>query len=365
MNVPAAAPTRLGPAESSAVREAITRVVDDGPWILGPEVEAFEEAWRRYTGLAHTVGVGNGTDALAIAFSALSLPPGAGVLVAANEGGYAATAARMVGLVPVVMDVDPETMGPTTATAAAAHHRGVEAMVVTHLHGDPVDVAPLRAWCRAAGIALVEDCAQAHGLRTADGSHVGVHADAATFSFYPTKNLGAVGDGGLVACADPRVAERARALRQYGWGERFRADVPGGRNSRLDPIQAAVLAARLPHLDDRNARRRDIARAYAETLGSAAFIPGDRSTSVAHHALVVTEERDDLAEHLASAGVATAVHYPWLVQEMPGLSAGAPHTPVAAALRDQVLSLPCYPELSDEEVAHVTSALATWRDRHG
>lgn len=360
MTVPAAAPTRLAPAEAEAVRDAIGRVVRDGPWILGPEVSGFEEAWGTYADLQHTVGVGNGTDALAVAFTALGLAPGAGVLLAANEGGYAATAARMVGLVPVVMDVDASTMAPTVATAQAAYASGVEALVVTHLHGDPVELEPLDAWRRPHGLALVEDCAQAHGLRVRGGEHVGARADAATFSFYPTKNLGAVGDAGLVGFTDASVAERARSLRQYGWGERFRADLPQGRNTRLDPLQAAVLGARLPFLDDRNLRRRAIAATYAEALGPAAHLHGDRGAGVAHHAVVVSERRDELAAHVGAAGIDTAVHYPHLVDEMPGLAARGATTHVAARLREQILSLPCFPELTDEEIACVARSLAEW-----
>ena len=360
MNVPAAAPTRLALAEAAAVGEAVGRVVGDGPWILGPEVARFEEGWGRYADLRHAVGVGNGTDALAVAFSALGLSAGAGVLLAANEGGYAATAARMVGLVPVVMDVDPSTMAPSAATAEAAHHQGVEALVVTHLHGDAVDLEPLDAWRRRHGLALVEDCAQAHGLRGRGGQHVGAGADAATFSFYPTKNLGAIGDAGLVGFSDEGVAARARSLRQYGWGERFRVDLAGGRNTRLDPLQAAVLSARLPFLDDRNRRRRAIAATYADALAPTVRLHGDRVWGVAHHAVVISDRRDDLAAHLAAAGVDTAVHYPHLVGEMPGLSVEGAVPRTAAGLREEILSLPCFPELTDSEVARVSQSLAEW-----
>lgn len=363
MRVPAAAPTRLAPAEREAVDEAVARVIHEGPWILGPEVTGFEDAWGRYAGLQHAVGVGNGTDALAIAFTALDLTPGAGVLLAANEGGYAATAARMVGLVPVVMDVGRSSMAPTEETAQRALTAGVEAIVVTHLHGDAVDLGALDPWRRTHGLALVEDCAQAHGLRVPGGEHVGARADAATFSFYPTKNLGAVGDAGLVGFKDGAVAARARSLRQYGWGDRFRADLRQGRNTRLDPLQAAVLHARLPFLDERNARRRVIAQAYATALGPAARLHGDPGSTVAHHAVVVTERRDELAGHLATAGVGTAVHYPHLVNEMPGLAASGGATPVAASLRDQVLSLPSFPELTDDEAALVCEALTSWAAR--
>lgn len=364
MRVPAAAPTRLAEDESAAVRAAIDRVITDGPWILGPEVESFEADFAAYTELGHTVGVGNGTDALVVAMTALGLAPGAGVLVAADEGGYAATAARLAGLVPVVMDLAPSSTVVDASTAAAAHRPGVEAVVVTHLHGDAVPLAELDAWRRAHGLALVEDCAQAHGLRV-DGRHVGTTGDAATFSFYPTKNLGAVGDGGLVGFSDPAAADRARALRQYGWvDERFRPDLAGGRNTRLDPLQAAVLAARLPHLDARNQRRRDLANRWRAALRGRAVLWGDPATTVAHHAVVVTDDRDDLADHLSARGVDTAVHYPHLVGDMSGVRAEGDPAPVAASLARRILSLPCFPELTDDEADHVAAALQEWRP-HG
>ena len=302
--------------------------------------------------------MGNGTDALVVALTALGLSPGAGVLVAADEGGYAATAARIAGLVPVVMDIAPATMVVDATTAAAAVRPGVEAVVVTHLHGDAVPLDELDAWRRGAGLALVEDCAQAHGLRVG-GRHVGTTGDAATFSFYPTKNLGAIGDGGLVGFSAGDVAARARALRQYGWdAERFRVDLADGRNTRLDPLQAAVLTARLPHLDARNEVRRAQAERWRSALAGRAGLRGDPATTVAHHAVVVSEHRDDLAAHLAAADIDTAVHYPHLVGEMPGLRAEGDPTPVAASVARRILSLPCFPELTDDEADHVAAALA-------
>ncbi|KQV77524.1 hypothetical protein ASC64_01365 [Nocardioides sp. Root122] len=345
------------------MRDAVSRVITDGPWVLGPEVESFEAAFADYTGLGHTVGVGNGTDALVVAMTALDLSPGAGVLVAADEGGYAATAARLAGLVPVVMDLASSSTFVDADTAAAAHRPGVEAVVVTHLHGDAVPLEELDAWRRRLGLALVEDCAQAHGLRVA-GRHVGTTGDAATFSFYPTKNLGAVGDGGLVGFADPVIAARARALRQYGWvDERFRPDLANGRNTRLDPLQAAVLSARLPHLDARNQRRRQLAARWRSALVGSAVLWGDPETTVAHHAVAITDDRGGLADHLAAHGVDTAVHYPHVVGDMPGLRAEGGPAPVAASLAGRVLSLPCFPELTDEEADRVAAALHEWTPR--
>jgi dTDP-4-amino-4,6-dideoxygalactose transaminase len=289
---------------------------------------------------------------------ALRLPVGGGLLVAANEGGYAATAARMIGLRPIVMDVDLVTMAPTPLTAEEAmmsFNGEVVAIVVTHLHGDVVPLVELERWRKARGLAMVEDCSQAHGA-----VGVGVHGDAAAYSFYPTKNLGAAGDAGAVTFADSEAAVRARSLREYGWGVRSRVDVAGGRNSRLDPMQAAILSARLPFLAGRNQRRRAIHDAYrAALLGGSDRLAGETRYGVAHHAVVMSSNRQALSEFLLGDGIGSQVHYPYLVQEMPGLSLVGV-TPIAAQLREQILSVPCYPELLDAEVDRVANALSEW-----
>ena len=360
--VPEATPTRLGAEEASAVREAIDGVLREGPWIGGPAVSAFEEQFSDYLGAGHVVGCASGTDALVLAMGALELPPDSSVLVPPNDGGYAAIAARMCGLEPVVMDVDAGTMAPTVGTAEGARRPSTSAVVLTHLHGDPVDLGELDSWRRAHGLALIEDCAQAHGARR-DGIHVGSTGDAAAFSFYPTKNLGAVGDAGAVVLRDAGTAARARSLAQYGWSPRPVIALRGGRNSRLDPLQAAVLSARLPYLDARNARRREIIARY-RTAAPGLDFAGDAHLGVVHHAVVRTDRRDDLVAHLAGAGVATAIHYPLVVGAMPGLDieGGVGATPVATRLATRILSLPCAPELSDAEVGRVADSLSGWDD---
>ena len=354
--VPSAAPTRLGTEESVAVRAALESVLAGGPWILGEPVERFESEFATYLGVPEVVGVGNGTDALVLGLAALGLSPGAGVLVAAVEGGYAATAARMLGLRPLVMDVDELSMGPVVSDAQRADDAGVEAIIVTHLHGDAVPLDEIDRWRGRRGLALVEDCAQAHGLRVG-GRHVGATGEVATYSFYPTKNLGAIGDAGAVTCADAAVAKRLRALRQYGWGERYRVEHAGGRNSRLDTLQAAVLAARLPFLDGRNARRRAIANRYRAALPQDRRLHGDPATTVAHHAVAIGADRDGFQQRLEARGITTSVHYPYLVTEMPGLDIEPASVPTSSRLRDRMLSLPCFPELTDAEVDRVCEAL--------
>ncbi|MGN6502355.1 MAG: DegT/DnrJ/EryC1/StrS family aminotransferase [Pseudolysinimonas sp.] len=364
--MPAATPTRLLPEERAAVDAALRRVTDSGPWIGGPEVEAFEAEFGEHLGVRHVVGCANGTDALALALGGLDLAPGAAVPVPGHDGGYAATAARMAGFVPVAVDVDAQSAGPTVATVTAAAGAATAvgepvAIVVTHLHGDPVDPVDLAAidtWRRRRGMALIEDCAQAAG---APGT--AAIGDAAAFSFYPTKNLGALGDAGAVGFTDASRAARARSLAQYGWGERYRIELPGGRNSRLDSLQAAVLRARLPFLTGRNDRRRAVRARYAaaapqlELLGTA--------VGVAHHAVVRTDRRDALIAHLEERGVSTAIHYPVAVADMPGvgmpgLGMTGADTPEARRLAASIVSLPCTPELTDDEVDVVAAAVAEW-----
>ncbi|WP_392543806.1 DegT/DnrJ/EryC1/StrS family aminotransferase [Oryzobacter telluris] len=362
MVIPVAAPTRLAPEERAAVREAVLAVVDAQQWVLGPSVARFERELAAYVGGGEVVGTGNGSDALCLALASLGVPPGSRVLVPPNDSGFAGQAARAVGLEPVVHDVDPVTMGPTVELLSAALVPGTAAVVVTHLHGDPLDLVAIDAWRSAEGLLLVEDCAQAHGARP-DGRHVGRTGDAATFSFYPTKNLAAVGDGGALLLHDPATAERARSLREYGWGERGSVDHPRGRNSRLDELQAAVLSARLPHLDRRNARRRALLDRYRKALhGSATRVHGDPVAGVAHHAVVLDARRDALREHLHRAGVGTAVHYPHLTGEMRGIAPRGGRTAVADRQRHEKLTLPCFPELTDDEVEAVVAALEAWRD---
>lgn len=351
MTVPSATPTRLSAEERAAVDAAVRRVLADGPWIGGQEVDAFEVEFGAAVGVTDVVGCANGTDALVLALTALDLPPGSRILVPGHDGGYGATAARLAGHLPVPVDVDPATGDPSLATVQAAGD-GL-ALIVAHLHGDLVDLSAIDDWRRSRGMALIEDCAQAAGA-----SGAGAVGDAAAFSFYPTKNLAAAGDAGAVAFRDPAAALRARRLAQYGWGERYRIEVPGGRNSRLDPLQAAVLRARLPFLDDRNARRRAVRARYADAAADLAFLGSEHG--VAHHAVVRDPRRDQLATHLQQGGVSTAIHYPFAVADMPGLALDADATPGARRLASEVLSVPCTPELTDDEVDTVVAGLQSW-----
>lgn len=364
--VPLAAPGRFLPGEAAAIDGAIAAVVGSGTWILGEQVAGFERDLAAFTGAADAVGCANGTDALALALAALEPAPGSEVLVPANDGGFAALAATMAGLRPVAYDVDPHTAAPTVATLELACTSATEAVIVTHLHGELVELGPIDRWRRRRGLGLVEDCAQAHGLHGPTG-HVGTTADLGTFSFYPTKNLGAIGDGGAVVVGAgphaPHLATRLRSLRQYGWAERNRISLTSGRNSRLDELQAAILRARLPFLSERNRRRRVLLDSFREALTASESVErvGGSGPSVSHHIVVTFRTRaarDAAVDHLDGDDISTAVHYPWLVHEMPGLDVCGrpPHN--ASARRDRILSVPAEPLLRATEIARITDSLA-------
>jgi aminotransferase EvaB len=344
----------LQPELEAAVMEVLRR----SHYVHGPEHAAFEQELADFLGVDHVVGVGNGTDALEIALRTVGATAGSEVVTAGNAGGYGAAAARAIGATVVVADVHPGTLLLDPASAAAACTERTAAVVVTHLYGRAADVAALRA-VLPADVAIVEDCAQAIGARTTAG-RCGSLGDVGTFSFYPTKNLGALGDGGALSFRSAELAATARSLRQYGWSERYLVGRPGGRNSRLDELQAAALRVKLPHVDAWNTRRREIVGAYAAAAAGTALTllapgPGD----VGHLAVGRHAHREAFAARLAEHGVATAVHYPIADHRQPGL--GARPGPTGAAEAEQacaeVISLPCFALLSDAEVEQVCDAV--------
>ena len=332
-------------------------MLDSGRYVHGPEHAAFEKELAAFLGVAHCAGVASGTDALELALAALGCTPGDEVITAANAGGYTTAAARKLGCVVRYADVDSATLGLSRETVEAALTDATRAVVATHLYGQMCDVEGIVELCRSRSIAVIEDCAQAAGARRG-GRRAGTFADAAAFSFYPTKNLAAIGDGGAVVTGDPGVDERVRALRQYGWSEKYRAEVAGGWNSRLDELQAAVLRLGLPRLDERNERRREIVSRYAEALPADAgrLVRSDGEDFVAHLAVIVAEDRDRLTEALGTAGIATDVHYPVADYDQPAWRTDV-RLPVTDHAVAHVLTVPCFPELTDEEVTAVCGAL--------
>jgi aminotransferase EvaB len=361
MQVPVADPRRGVNDLRSKLDAAIARVLDGGRYVHGPEHELFEVEFRDYLGVRHCVGVASGTDALELALKAVGCREGDEVVTAPNAGFYSTTAARAAGARAAYADVDSETLTLSAATLERALTKETRAVVVTHLYGLMADNEPIVELCRDRGIAVVEDCAQAVGARR-DGRCAGTFGDAAAFSFYPTKNIGALGDGGLVATNDHRVAEEVRLLRQYGWESKYRVVKSGGRNSRLDELQAAILRARLPHVDGWNARRREIVARYAQALPESAgrLVSLDGEAYVAHLAVVLTTDREAVQSRLAAAGIGTDVHYriPDHRQPVFGTTFSDVHLPVTESAVEHVLTLPCFPELTDEEVDHVCGVLS-------
>ena len=352
------------------IEHAVLRVLERYWYVLGEEVVGFESEFARYIGVRHCVSVANGTDALRIALRALDVKTDDRVVTAANAGFYASTAIHAIGALPVYADVDETTLtlSPVALEQLLVRHSPA-AIVVTHLYGQMADMPRIAAMCLDAGVPLVEDCAQAHGAQI-HGRQAGSWGDAAAFSFYPTKNLGALGDGGAVTTSSDTLAKRLRALRQYGWESgKYQVAVPGGCNSRLDEIQAAALRVKLPLLGGHNAQRRRIAARYSSAFASLPLRcpPSVGEDYVAHLYVVRTPCRDALRAHLQVQGIASDVHYPIPDHRQNGSSClqQADNLGVTEAACFSVLSLPCYPGLSDEAVSRVIAAVTSFFEENG
>ena len=336
---------------------AMQRVLDSGWYILGPEVEAFETEWAAYCGSAHAVGLANGLDALILALRALDVGPGDEVIVPSNT--YIATwlAVSAVGARPVPVEPDPATHNIDPARIAAALTERTKAILPVHLYGQPADLDPIVAVARTNGLAVVEDAAQAHGT-SYRGRRIGAHGDIVCWSFYPGKNLGALGDAGAITTDNPDLAERIRVLRNYGSRVKYVNEVQGA-NSRLDPLQAAVLRVKLGHLDTWTERRRALAARYLAGLaGTELSLPHvpDWADPAWHLFVVRTKAREALQTRLTAAGIGTLIHYP-IPPHMQAAYADmkfAPGAlPLARQLADEVLSLPIGPNLSPDDVETV------------
>ena len=343
---------------------AMARVQDRGWYILGPEVEAFEREFAAYLGVAECIAVGNGTDALELALRALMVGSGETVATVANAGMYATTAIRAVGAVPAYVEIDAATLEMDPAALAAVAEERPRAIIATHLYGRLADIDAIARIAQEQRIPLIEDCAQAHGAKRGD-RHAGAHGSLGCFSFYPTKNLGALGDAGAVVTRDRELAVKLRALRVYGWDAKYHCTMQGGMNSRMDELQAAVLRAKLPHLDRWNLRRREIATRYTSAIRHPSIVVPpfvDDGSDVAHLYVVRTKARESLRQHLKAAGISTDIHYPVPDHRQP-VAGTVPQKGLARTDRAcaDVLSLPCYPELTDAEVDLVAAACNRWQ----
>ena len=340
---------------------AIARVLDSGWYILGPEVEAFEAEFAGYCQADHAIGLANGLDALHLALRAMDMGPGDEVIVPSNT--YIATwlAVSQCGATPVPVEPDPATHNIDPARIEAAITPRTRVILPVHLYGQPVDLDPILAIARKHGLRVLEDGAQAHGARY-KGRRIGGHGDAVAWSFYPGKNLGALGDGGAVTTNDAQIADRLRVLRNYGSRVKYVNEV-AGYNSRLDPLQAAVLRVKLAHLDDWNARRTALAQVYLDGLRDTGLVlphVPDWAQPAWHLFVVRHRQRDDLQRALSEAGIGSLIHYPIPPHKQQAYAeAGFAATafPLASRMAAEVLSLPMGPQLSIEQAEVVVAAV--------
>ena len=364
MRIMPANPAASYQAHKAAIDAAIHRVLDSGWYILGEEVAAFEAEYAAWLGVSDVIGVANGTDALELALRAGGVGPGDAVFTVSNTAVATVAAIELVGARPVFVDVDEATFTLSPAGLAQAIHQvhsgrfpqlgRPKAIIAVHLYGHPAGMPAILDIARRHQLLVIEDCAQAHGAAL-NGRQVGSMGDIAAYSFYPTKNLGALGDGGAVATNNPELADNVRLLRQYGWRERYISLVPG-LNSRLDPLQAAVLRVKLPYLAQDNRQRRAWAALYAETLAGAGVIlpreaPG--ASHVYHQYVILAPQRDALQRRLQAHGIGTQVLYPVPIHQQPAYAGRIPLVtplPTTEALAHEILSLPIYPELTADEI---------------
>lgn len=342
------------------ILSAVRRVIERGWYILGPEVEAFEREFAAYLGVNHVVGVGNGSDALLLALRAVGAASKP-VIVAANAAMYGTLAILDLGGQPVFVDVDPKTALIDLDAAAQIIGRGeVGAVIVTHLYGRMHNLGNFVGYARSHGVAVIEDCAQSHGARM-DNLTAGTVGDVGCFSFYPTKNLGALGDGGALVTNDAALAAKLRQLRQYGWTEKYRVANLGGKNSRLDELQAAVLRVRLPHLDEWNAARRAIAERYAAMIDNPKVVVPQVGGGeyVAHLMVVRVKQRDAFLSYLRSAGVPFDIHYPIPDHRQPAIAGDYAdvNLPETESWAREVVTLPCFPGMTESEVDYIASVI--------
>ena len=350
------------PALREAMQAAAARVFESGWYVLGRELEAFEREWAATCGVDHAVGVGNGMDAIEIALRALNIGPGDEVITTPMTAFATVLAILRAGATPVLADIDPDTALLSMASAERCLTPQTRAVVLVHLYGQVRNMRAWVDWCAQQGVALVEDCAQAH-LAAQNGTTAGAFGAAGAYSFYPTKNLGAIGDGGMLVTRDEALAKRAATLRNYGQSVRYHHPELG-LNSRLDEIQAAILSARLQWLAEFTQRRREIVEAYRVGIVHPDVrllaAPEAESAHVYHLFVVCCEARDALQAHLQAHGVQTLIHYPIPVHQQPPCldmrrdPQGLGHSEYHAA---RCLSLPCHPQMSDVDTASVIAAV--------
>jgi dTDP-4-amino-4,6-dideoxygalactose transaminase len=349
-------------AHKEEINEAISRFLSQGRYVLGSEVESFEKEFARYLTVKHAIGVANGTDALRIALAALDVGPGDEVITVSHTAVATISAIKQVGAKPVFVDIDPGhfTIDPLRIEAAISSKTKV--IIPVHLYGQPADLNLIKQIAKKYQIKIIEDCAQAHGAK--DGSQkVGTWGEMGCFSFYPTKNLGCLGDGGMVVTNNSRLAKKIRLLREYGWKKKYISSI-SGYNSRLDEIQAAILRVKLKYLNEDNVSRKRIAAYYQESLQSLPLIlPKARaySSHVYHLFVIQAKRRDELKTFLERKGIQTLIHYPVPVHLQPAYrTSKTEKLTQTEKISDKILSLPMYPELAEKDLKTIVTALKTF-----
>jgi dTDP-4-amino-4,6-dideoxygalactose transaminase len=360
-------------AHKPEIDAEIQRVLASGYYILGPEVEAFEREFAAFVGVNHAIGVANGTDALEIALRACGVEAGDVVITVSHTAVATVAAIELVGAVPLLVDIDPvsSTMDLNCLEQAIRRVKqdsalgNLKAIIPVHIYGHPANMPEIMALAAQFELVVIEDCSQAHGARFG-GRQVGTWGHLSAYSLYPTKNLGALGDAGIVVTNSAIYAERVTALRQYGWRQRFISDI-AGMNSRLDPLQAAVLRVKLRHLSEENSQRQQVAKVYSAQLeGLPVKLPqvGDDIDHVFHQYVLRINNRDQVQTFLAEHGIGTAIHYPVPVHLQAAyvdrVALGAKQLPVTEQLRHEILSLPMHPHLTKPEIQRTIDGLLAW-----
>jgi len=365
--LPAAHPQASYLSHQAEIDHAIQQVLQSGWYVLGQEVIAFEQEFARYIGVRDAIGVGSGTDALVLALRACGVGPGDAVLTVSHTAVATVAAIELAGARPILAEIEPETftLDPDSLEEAIKMQGQdqIKAIIVVHLYGHPADMPAINDIARRYGIKVIEDCAQAHGAALQNLKAGALGSRLAAFSFYPTKNLGALGDGGAVAADDPELAAQVRLLRQYGWRQRYVSELPG-MNSRLDELQAAILRVKLRYLDQENCRRQEIAGYYNTLLAETPLLlpqvrPG--ATHVYHQYVVRSRKRDQLQSFLAAHGLGAMIHYPVPVHLQPayrGRVTLANRLAGTEAICREILSLPMYPQMTDGDVERVGGVIA-------
>ena len=359
MNIPLNDLARHLQPFTAPLQEAFSQVMSGGQWILGSWCEQFENSFADYCGTRHAISLANGTQALELALQALGCQRGDEIVTVANAGGYASQAILRAGAIPVYADVDAHHFLITPESFAASITPRTKAVVITHLYGLMADMPALCDIAHARGIAVVEDCAQAHGA-SFSGCKAGSWGLLGCFSFYPTKNLGALGDAGCITTSDAQLAATLLSLRQHGWRHKKYHCQDLGQNSRMDALQAAFLLCLLPHLDGWNHKRRSVIAAYRQALtplGALFQQAPDDERFVAHLCTLRVKHRDALRTQLHKAGIATDIHYPVLDYAQPAFLQNTTRLPVSEQLAPEILSIPCFPEMTQEDIAAVVRAL--------